>query len=188
MSDGHICAPCSRGDHGKCRDERAGGPHLKFGNCSCCFQGDAVVLVREPFEPDPQAARETVELMKRMSSEEQMSRAKMRASLLAFSIRASTADLARICELALRLSPPGPEEQRIEGVHLDGVSADTVRKVLAGLLEEMAAEQPKPASSGFVPAPDGGPHDMIVGPCACGATHEAPKPADHFASPTERTT
>lgn len=95
-----------------------------------------------------------------MTPAEQMSRAQMRASLLAFSIRASTADVARICELALRLSPPEPQEQRIEGVHLDGVSADTVRKVLAGLLEEMGEETPV----------------------------EAPPPADHVASPTERPT
>ena len=32
-----VCAPCSNGDHGKCRDERAGGSGRKGSHCECCY-------------------------------------------------------------------------------------------------------------------------------------------------------
>jgi len=122
------------------------------------LKGDAVVLLNETFEPHPQAARETVALMKAMSMTpaEQETRARLRASLVAFSIRASTADVARIVELCERLSPPEPLEPHTTLEHARALAEAVAMTVSAAPLARAAIE--------------------------------GTPPADHFASPTERPT
>ncbi len=80
-----ICARCENGDHGKCRDERAGGSGVQGFRCECCYP--AVEIAVEPMESGDGWTVETVTAGEVDKADFRGPRAEARAKLFVKALR-----------------------------------------------------------------------------------------------------